>query len=110
MKKFLRAVLIGASLLATAFAFGLELGDAKARGLVGEQANGYIAAVGAATPEIAALVSDINARRKAAYADIATRNGTAIDAVEQLAGQKAIEKTPAGQFVRTPAGTWIQVK
>jgi uncharacterized protein len=59
---------------------------------------------------VTALVNDINAKRKAAYTDIAQRNGTALDAVEQLAGKKAIEKTPPGQYVKLPSGEWIQVK
>jgi uncharacterized protein YdbL (DUF1318 family) len=110
MKKYLRAALIVSSLILSQFAFSLELTDAKTRGLVGEQPDGYLAAVGVATTEIAALVNDINAKRKAAYAEIAQRNGTPIDAVEQLAGKKAIEKTPSGQYVRLPAGDWLQVK
>ena len=101
---------IAALLMFAISAFALELGDAKERGLVGEQPNGYLAAVGVATPEIAALISDINKKRKAAYAEIAKRNGTALDAVEQLAGKKAIEKTPSGQFVRNESGEWVQIK
>ena len=106
----LRTTLIAIGLLLSFQVFALDLSDAKDRGLVGEQPNGYLAAVGVATPEIAALVSDINSKRKAAYTEIAKKNGTAIEAVEQLAGQKAIEKTPAGQFVRLPAGEWRLVK
>lgn len=115
MKTLFRTLLITttliiSTLLASMPAFALELGDAKARGLVGEQPSGYLAAVGISTPEIAALVNDINKKRKAAYEEIAKRNGTPLDAVEQLAGQKAIEKTPAGQFVRSASGDWVMVK
>jgi uncharacterized protein YdbL (DUF1318 family) len=110
MKTLLRFTAATTALLCALGAFALDLGDAKARGLVGEQANGYLAAVGVATPEIAALVNDINTKRKAAYEAIAQKNGTALDAVEQLAGQKAIEKTPSGQYVRGSDGKWAQVK
>lgn len=99
-----------AALTMSAPAFSLELDAAKAKGLVGEQPSGYLAAVGTPTPEVTALINDINAKRKTAYQEIAQRNGTALDAVEQLAGKKAIEKTPAGQYVRLPSGEWIQVK
>jgi len=110
MKTLLRTLLMVSTLVTAMSAFALELGDAKARGLVGEQPSGYLAAVGVATPEIAALVNDINKKRKAAYEEIAKRNGTPLDAVEQLAGKKAIEKTPAGQFVRSTSGEWVLVK
>ena len=35
------------------------------------------------------------------------KNGTALSAVEALAGGKAIEKTPSGQFIMQPDGEWI---
>lgn len=110
MKKLLHTALLAAALGWPAAAFSLDLDRAKAGGLVGEQPNGYLGAVGNASAEVKALVDDINARRKAAYADIAQRNGTPIDAVEQLAGKKAIEKTPKGQYVKLPSGEWLQVK
>lgn len=110
MKKLSRTALIITGLTFSALAFCLDLGAAKTDGLVGEQPDGYLAAVNTATPEVAALIKDINEKRKAVYSDIAQRNGTAINAVEQLAGKKAIEKTPAGQYVRMPGGEWIKVK
>jgi len=85
-------------------ALALDLQTAKARGLVGETATGYLAPV-KATPEIKKLVNTINAKRKQHYLQIAKRNKTALRAVEQLAGKKAIEKTPAGQFVKIN-GSW----
>jgi uncharacterized protein YdbL (DUF1318 family) len=110
MKTLLRFNTATAALLFALTTFALDLGEAKSRGLIGEQANGYLAAVGVATPEIAALVNDINTKRKAAYEAIAQKNGTALDTVEQLAGQKAIEKTAPGQYVRGSDGKWAQVK
>jgi uncharacterized protein YdbL (DUF1318 family) len=88
-------------------AFALDLGSAKAQGYVGEQANGYLGIVKNA-PGVSELVSDINSRRKAHYQDIARNNGTSLDVVEALAGKKAIEKTPRGQYVRDPSGNWIR--
>jgi uncharacterized protein YdbL (DUF1318 family) len=106
----LRTTALIAGLGVSALAFSLELDAAKSSGLVGEQPSGYLAAVGTPTPEVTALVNDINAKRKAAYGEIAQRNGTALNAVEQLAGKKAIEKTPSGQYVRLPSGEWTRVK
>lgn len=91
------------SLLLSLPALALDLGEAKAQGLVGETATGYIAAV-KSSPEVNALVKDINAQRKAHYQKIATKNKISLEAVEVRAGQKAIGKTPAGQFVNPGSG------
>lgn len=110
MSIFLRTTALAAGLVLSAAAFALELPAAKSQGLVGEQPSGYLGIVSKATPDVQALVNDINQKRKAAYQGIAQRNGTDITAVEQLAGKKAIEQTPAGQFVKLPSGEWVQVK
>ncbi len=88
--------------------FALELDSAKASGLVGEQTNGYLGAV-SSTPsaEVQHLVNDINQKRKKAYQDIATKNGTKITDVEKLAAQKAIEKTAKGHYIQTN-GQWVK--
>lgn len=85
--------------------WALELQDAKTQGLVGETRSGYIAPVGSVTPEITALVNNINSQRKAEYQRIATQNGIAVSDVEALAGKKAIEKSPAGHYVKLN-GQW----
>lgn len=83
------------------------LDDAKRAGLIGEQANGYLGVVQPpGSAEIRALVSGINDRRRERYRSIAANNGIELEAVELLAGQKAIEKTPAGQFIRPASGSW----
>jgi uncharacterized protein YdbL (DUF1318 family) len=105
MTKFSQKIFATAalSLLLALPAFALELGDAKSGGLVGETNSGYLAAV-KPSGEVDALVKDINQRRKAHYEKIAKKNGIGLQAVEVRAGQKAIEKTPAGEFVNTGGG------
>ena len=83
----------------------LDLQAAKTQGLVGETPTGYLAPVQAANAEAINLAQSINAQRKQQYEEIAKRNGTPLQAVEQLAGQKAMEKTPAGQFIQLN-GAW----
>jgi uncharacterized protein YdbL (DUF1318 family) len=103
----LASVLVIAGVPITASAASLE--QAKAQGLVGEQANGYLGVVAASAPaEVKALVANINQKRKQEYQAIAQRNKTSLDAVEALAGKKAIELTPAGQYVRPPSGQWVR--
>jgi len=84
-------------------AWALDLDAAKAQGKVGETNSGYLAAV-SPSPEVDALVADINAQRRAHYQKIAADNGISLQAVEARAGLKAIEKTPAGEYVNTGAG------
>ena len=104
MKK-ISTILISAlvSLFITSSAFALSLNEAKQQGLVGEQVSGYLGAVKASSAATA-LVNDINAKRKAKYKEIAKRNGTELGSVEKLAGKKALEKTPSGQFINLGGG------
>lgn len=86
-----------------------DLHSAKAQGLVGEKADGYLGIVKSGAPaDVRAMVDDINARRRDHYRTIAQRNNTSLSVVEQLAGKKAIEKTPAGQYVQPPSGGWVK--
>jgi uncharacterized protein len=110
MTIFSRATVLVAGLVFSLLAFALTLDVAKQQGLVGEQPSGYLGVVGKSTPELEALVRDINQKRRAAYENIASRNGTDISAVEQLAGKKAIEQTPSGYYVKMPAGDWVKVQ
>ena len=88
-------------------AFALSLDEAKAKGLVGERASGYLGAVSPSNPEAQALIEDVNRKRRQAYEEIAKRNRTDIRAVETLAGEKAIQNTTPGNFVEGPGG-WIK--
>ena len=85
--------------------YAADLGTAKAEGLVGETPTGYIAAVTPASGEIQALIEQINAKRKAHYQKIATKNGTSLTAIEQVAGETAIKKTASGHFININ-GQW----
>lgn len=86
-----------------------SLDEAKVQGWVGEQANGYLGAVKPDAPaEIKSLIADINQKRKSEYQAIAQRNKTELQAVEALAAKTAIERTPAGQYVRLPSGEWVR--
>ena len=103
----IRYLVLAATLLLSVAAAALDLDQAKAEGLVGEQPNGYLGVV-KATSGAVELVSDINEKRRAAYERIAKQNGITLDQVANLAGQKAIEKPPAGQYIKTPTGQWVE--
>lgn len=107
------SLLVAISLLSvSAWALDLNgamsaLGSAKAQGLVGEQADGYLGVVSASgnASEVAKL---INQARRAEYERLAKQNNISLGDVQAIAGKKAIEKTPAGQYVN--AGTGWQKK
>ena len=88
-------------------AFGVTLDEAKQQGLLGERPDGYLGlAKPTASPDTVNLMKDINRKRREVYKGIAKKNSTALSAVETLAGKKAIKKTPSGQFIMQPDGTW----
>lgn len=106
MKKIFFTFSLLSTLVISIPALALSLGEAKAKGVVGEQSDGYLG-VRENSPEVAALVTDINTKRRAEYQNIAEKNGTSVASVEALAGKKAIDSVPAGQFVSTGSG-WIK--
>jgi uncharacterized protein YdbL (DUF1318 family) len=104
MKQFL-GILTTCLLLISAPVLALDLQTAKSQGLVGETPSGYLEAVTPPSAETKALLDSINAKRKQKYQEIASRNNTALQAVEQLAGKKAIEKSAAGHYIKL-GGNW----
>jgi uncharacterized protein YdbL (DUF1318 family) len=74
--------LLGAALLTISFAaLASPLDDARDAGYVVELPTGYVAKANAAPASIAALVADINQRRKEAYERIARKNGITTEQV-----------------------------
>lgn len=89
--------------------WAMDLHQAKAQGLVGEQADGYLGLVDPGAPvEVKALMNRVNAKRKQEYQAIARRNNTELSVVEALAGKKAIERTAPGLYIRLPSGKWVK--
>ena len=80
------------------------LGEAKASGQLGEMPDGYLGVVKSSDQanEIARL---INQARRTEYQKLANENGITLSDVEAIAGQKAIEKTQAGQYIQVE-GQW----
>ena len=107
LKALLAVLMVTVMASATMAASMLSLDAAKSQGLVGEDANGYLAAVNAPVPEVSALLSSVNQARKAEYERIANRNDISLSDVELLAGRKAMEKSSSGAYIR-PQGSWMK--
>ncbi len=100
-------LMMGMSAPASVMAQTPTLQQAQAQGLVGERLDGYIGIVRDA-PGVAALVDDINLKRRQLYRDIARKNGIPLDAVERLAAEKAIARAGSGEYVQDLNGNWIR--
>lgn len=106
MKKYFYSFVI--CLFCSGISWAIDLQTAKQRGLVGEQPGGYIGIVKPdSNAEVSGMVRDINAKRKNLYQSIANRNKVDLIVVEKMAGKKAINKTPVGQYYKTTAGKWV---
>ena len=79
---------------------------ARAEGRVGEQLDGYLGIVGAATPELQRLVNDINIRRRAVYSQQAQQNNATLEQYAMTAGCQAIARTVPGEKYQAPDGSW----
>ena len=105
MRTLLNGAIAAVLISLASMAFALDISEAKNRGWVGEQLDGYLGLVNSSVPaEARKLVADINQQRRASYQSIAQKNQLPLATVEQLAAKKAIEKTERGHFVQTAAG------
>ncbi len=85
------------------------LDTAKSAGLLGERWDGYLGVVKSDTAATA-LAKEINSKRRAHYAKIASGEGTSVEAVAAIAGEKLVEGAPSGHYVRTSADAdWTRV-
>jgi len=103
------AVAAALALLIAPAAFGDALADAKDAGYVGERIDGTLGLVKKDAPaDVKAIVQSKNAQRREAYASIAKKNGTTLEAVAARAGEKAIAKTRPGNYVQNAGGQWVK--
>ena len=80
--------------------------SAKAAGLIGEKMDGYVAVVGAGTPELRRTVDDINIKRKAVYAEKAQAQHATVEEYAFTSGCLLIAKTKPGEKYEAPDGSW----
>lgn len=120
MLPFLRLVLVAAALiglgaaaqkvLPPAYAQGSQIDAAKASGVVGERIDGYLGIVddGAADASLRRKVQEINARRRAAYDELARDTGTTVAQVARVTGERQIERASPGEFYMDENGRWVR--
>lgn len=108
MKTLLKALLFSLMLAMTG-AIAADLTTAKGQGLVGEQNNGYLGLVKSDAPaDVKALVADVNAQRKNQFAQIAAKNGIAVEEAAKVFAKEAAARTAPGNFIQSPSGGWVK--
>lgn len=80
---------------------------ARSSGLVGEKTDGYLGHVTPPTPEIRALVLDINIKRKDAYTRSAAASGATVEQFAFTSGCNLIARTRPGEKYQSPDGRWL---
>lgn len=83
-----------------------DYAEARRAGVVGEKADGYLAIVGAATPELRRLVQDINIRRRAHYTERAQAQHVLLEQYAFTQGCILIQRTAQGEKYQAPDGAW----
>jgi uncharacterized protein YdbL (DUF1318 family) len=113
MKRLMQmfALVLAFGISASVLAMGLDeakqkLDSVKQQGLVGETPTGYLDVV-RAEGQAKEVVEAINSARRDEYKRIAEKHNIPVTQVETVAGKKAIEKTPAGQYVEM-GGKWVK--
>lgn len=93
-----------------AHAQGAEINAAKEAGVIGERIDGYLGIVndGPVDATVMRRVNEINARRRAAYDELAEDTNVTTAQVARLTGEKQIERTPAGQYYMDDTGSWVR--
>ena len=89
---------------------GAEIEAAKAAGVVGERIDGYIGLVddGAVDASLMRRINEINARRRAAYDELAQQAGATTAQVARLTGEKQVERVPVGHYYMDETGAWVR--
>jgi len=112
---FLKSSLSAAAIVcfaATAAAASPAIDAAKASCIVGEQYDGYLGVIdaGAASEALRREVRSVNLQRKAAYANLAERNGVTVEVAATLTAEKLLMGAPSGQCILPQAGAAWQKK
>jgi len=81
--------------------------ELKAKGIVGENNNGYLEFIGEKR-EHADVVAAENRDRKAVYKAIAKQQGTTVDVVEKHRARQIALKADPGEWLQDANGKWYQ--
>ncbi len=90
-------------------AWAIDIRDAKSQGLIGEANNGYITAVQSPpSAEVRALVSSVNSKRKAQFAQTARKTSATVAQVANRFYELAVQRTSPGNYYQDSSGRWLK--
>jgi uncharacterized protein YdbL (DUF1318 family) len=109
--RFVAKALLGGLLIAGLATPALAQRDpayeaARQAGQVGEKVDGYLGVVGSQPAAVQALVSDINIRRRANYAERAQAQRATLEEYALTQGCILIARTVPGEKYQAPDGSW----
>lgn len=110
----LTAAVLAALALTPAAAYAMDskaaVDAAKAQGIVGEQADGFLGFVKPSSdPALKAAVEDINQGRAALYRQAAAKNGVSVEAAGASAYTTVVQaRLKPGEFYKPAGGGWVQ--
>lgn len=114
----LKPVAFGAALLGLVAGGGPETGAAlaqardpayaaaRAAGQVGEKMDGYLGIVGGGSPQLRAIVDDLNIKRRAVYSQKAQAQHATVEEYAFTSGCLLIAQTVPGEKYQAPNGSW----
>lgn len=104
------AAMFAAATLMTAYAADPVIEQAKAQGIIGELASGYLGIVdpSKATDDLRRRVDEVNAGRLQAYTDIAQKNAQTVQTVGTLMAEKQFERAVEGELVKPANEPWTK--
>jgi hypothetical protein len=80
----------------------------RAAGTVGERFDGYAVARGVVPPDLAKVIDQVNAERRAVYTDRAKSTGAPIEAVGKIYAAEILKSAPAGTWFLGENGQWTR--
>ena len=106
----LAALLVPVAAVAQSAGAKAAVDAAKAAGVVGEQADGFLGFVtGAADPALRQAVAEINAGRAQVYREAAAKSGATPEAAGASAFATAVQpRLKPGQFYKPAGGGWTK--
>jgi uncharacterized protein YdbL (DUF1318 family) len=116
---FRKYFVLGAAVVALGVAAGAAMAQtpaqkslidaAKAQGVVGEQADGYLGIRTSADPALQTAVTATNSARRRVYAASAADVGTSTEvAAARMFESQLLPRISTGQWYRNASGQWVQ--
>lgn len=100
------ALLAGGAIAANAEGRSPEYAAARADGQVGEQQDGYLGLVGSQPAAIAAMVRDLNNKRRQVYTEGAASSKSTVQEYATATACRLLAETKPGEKYQAPDGSW----